>query len=131
VDAAALLLAALSRAGAPRVAVAARRAGVVVAAGVLAGVLLLASLGCALAALWIKAVPRLGPAGAALVVAVCLLVLGLAALSVVLRRPLRARAPAQAPTPIPLDALMRDNKTALLTAAVVAGLCVGLNGKQR
>jgi hypothetical protein len=129
VDVAALLLAALRRAGGPRVAVAARRAGIVVAAGVLAGVLLLAALGCALAALWIETAPRLGQAGAALVVAGCLLVLGLAALGVMLRRPARVRV--SAPAPIPLDALMRDNKAALLTAAVIAGLCAGLNGKQR
>jgi hypothetical protein len=129
VDAATLLLAAVRRAGAPRVAVAARRAGIMAGMAVLAGVLLLAALGCALAALWIDVAPQLGQAGAALAVAGCLLVLGLAALAVMRRRP--TRMPASAPAPIPLDALMRDNKAALLTAALVAGLYAGLNGRPR
>ena len=126
-DAAALLLTALGEAGAPRMARAVRHAGIVVVAALLAAVLLLAALGCALAALWIVTAPRLGPAGAALVVAVCLLVLGLAALAVVLRR----RPGPPTPVVIPLGELTRANKATMLTAALIAGLCVGLGGNRR
>ncbi len=127
VDATPLLLAVLRQMGAPRVAMAARRAGIVAGAATLAAMLLLAALGCGLAALWIETAPRLGPAGAALAVAGCLLVLGLAALAVALRRSARPTAVAA----IPLDALMRDDKATMLAVAVVAGLCVGLAGNRR
>jgi hypothetical protein len=101
---------------------------------IVAAVLLTASVGCALAALWIWDVPRLGPAGAPLPVAGILLAGCLAAI-VLMRHTARLR---QAPsssnaTPELLLAeavrLLKDHKGAVLMAALIAGLMAGRSEK--
>lgn len=106
-----------------------RLAGLVLA-GVLAGVFALAALGCALAAVWIEAMPQLGRAGAPTLVAGLLAGFSLAALAVVWR--LRhARRPPPAPvasTEILLAEITRltqAHTVPMLLAALAAGLTAG------
>jgi hypothetical protein len=101
---------------------------------IIAAILVTASIACAATALWIWEVPRLGPAAAPLVVAGVLLALGLAVLAL-MQRILRSR-----PTPSASDAstemllaeavrLFKDHKSAVLMAALVAGLVAGRDEK--
>jgi hypothetical protein len=95
-----------------------------------AAVLVTASLGCALAALWIRAIPYLGPAGAPLAVAGVLLAGSLAALGLMrhITRPRRATARSGASPELSLaDAIgiFKDHKGTALLAAVIAGLVAG------
>jgi hypothetical protein len=101
---------------------------------VVAGVLATASIGCALAALWIWEIPRLGAAGAPLLVAAILLVGGLATLAAMrlVMRPRPAPPPAfAAPELLLAEAmrLFRDRKGAVLLAAIIAGLMAGRSEK--
>lgn len=91
-----------------------------------------AAFGCAVAALWLFALPYVGPAGAALCASGLLLAgaLVMAALAQSLAR--AAPRPAPPPPPIAADALIaeamrvfRDHKGAVFAAALVAGLCAG------
>jgi hypothetical protein len=101
---------------------------------IVAAVLVAASVVCALAALWIWEVPRLGPAGAPLVVAGILFVVGLVALGV-MQHTLRAGRPSSHSYPAPdlllADAmhLFKDHKGTVLMAALIAGLMAGRNEK--
>jgi hypothetical protein len=83
----------------------------------LAGMCMAVAVGCALAALWLAAVPWVGPAGAPLVVAGVMLAAGLIALAVAsrLRQP--------PPAPPKVDA------TSLVLAALMAGVAAGTRGK--
>jgi len=102
--------------------------------GVVAAVLVTASVGCAATALWIWEVPRIGPAGAPLVVAGALLVACLAALALA-RHALRPRR-----TPSSSDAaaaallaeatrVFKENKSTVLMAAFIAGMDAGRKGR--
>lgn len=103
-------------------------------AGLAAG-LMLAALGCAAAALWILALPALGPVGAPLVVAASLsvitLILAMAGWSIVRRR---RKAPdiGVAPDFLLSEAtrLFSEHKGAVLLAALVAGMAVA-NGSRK
>jgi hypothetical protein len=114
-----------------KIGAAARRTTVAVLCAVAAAAFAVASLGCAVAALWIFVLPTLGPVGAALVAAAALLLLCLSLLAVVaiiLRRP-----PAPAPTAArsgvlfpslitELTRLFDETKGAALLGAFLAGV---------
>ncbi len=91
-------------------------AGIVLALAV-AGMAAVSAVGCALAGLWLAALPWAGPAGAPLIVAGTLLAAALIALSVAwhLRQP--------RPSTPTVDA------TALVLAALMAGLSAGTRAK--
>jgi Na+-driven multidrug efflux pump len=91
------------------------------------------AIGCALAALWIWEVPRLGPAGAPLAVAAALLA-GCLAVLALMRYTARRRPPS--PPAIPPELLLADarqlfkhHKAAILLAVLIAGLIAGRNEK--
>jgi hypothetical protein len=128
-------IAALARVGAADAIVhAAGRFAKATLCAVIAAILVTASIACAVTALWIWEVPRLGPAAAPLVVAGVLLALCLAVLAL-MQHILRSR-----PVPSASDAsaemllaeavrLFKDHKGAILMAALVAGLVAGRDEK--
>jgi hypothetical protein len=123
------------RSGAPvSIASSADRMAKVALSAIVAVVLVTASVTCALAALWIWEIPRLGPAGAPLVVAVILLAGGLVAIAVMRHAP-RAGRTSSGSCPVPelllADAmhLFKDHKTSALMAALIVGLMAGRNEK--
>jgi predicted alpha/beta hydrolase family esterase len=104
--------------------------------GVVAAVLVAASVGCAATALWIWEIHRLGSVGAPLVVAAALLVAGLATMATA-RHALRPRRTSSSSssdataTALLAEAmhLFREHKASVLMAAFIAGLAAG--GKER
>ena len=102
----------------------------------LAAVSVIAAGGCAVAALWLYAIPHVGAAGAPLVAAGGLLVF-CAVLMVVARGVLHYRRRASRSMPAPgslLEEALRlfgENKGAMLLAALVAGLAAGNSGRKR
>jgi len=101
---------------------------VVALCATLAAVMMLGVLGCLAAALWIYALPCLGPVGAPLVVAGAFLILTLILVAIAcrIRRPGRrkaAAAPAAAASMAPeLARILRENKGTVLLAAALAGM---------
>jgi apolipoprotein N-acyltransferase len=101
--------------------------------GVMAAGCAIAALACALAALWIYALPHVGTAGAPLVVAGVLVTTCLVMLLVV-RYGLAPRQPAPAtagPAVLLADAarLIQDHKGPVLMTALLAGLIAGRSEK--
>jgi hypothetical protein len=89
-----------------------------------------ASVGCAIAALWIYLLPKFGPAGAALAAAAVLLLLGLAALAAaarIVQRKRRPQLPPDATAELAAAAarLFKEHQGPVLLAAVIAGLLAG------
>ena len=126
---------AFARSGAADMAAFARRLTITALAAALAAVLVAASLGCAVAALWIFAAPRIGPAGAALCAAAVLLALGLAVLGLgllVAKGNRRARPAAPSPDVMLAEAmkLFVNHKNAVLVAALIAGLLAGSDSRE-
>jgi hypothetical protein len=125
-------LVALAQAGLARGGQAAGRISMAALAGVLASVAAMASIGCALTALWIIAVPHLGSAWTALVLAGVLAVLCLALLALAFamvrrdRRPLRFEQDAAASA-----RMFNEHKGAMMIAALIAGLGAGSGGGHR
>jgi hypothetical protein len=122
------------------VGVAARRMTIGAWCVALATVFGAASVGCAVAALWVLVLPEVGPVGAPLVAAGALLLLCLPLLviarSVLRRRPPPPPAPALPDAAVPAlliaeaSRLMEENKGAALLAALLAGATAGnLNRK--
>jgi hypothetical protein len=109
----------------------ARRLVVVSLGAIAVGVLMIASVGCAAASLWIFCIPRLGLVGAPLVVACILLAMSLAVLPMLTRLSAwrsRVRPPSSAsPASVLAEAmrLLEDDKAAALIAALIAGLAAG------
>jgi len=114
---------------------AARRAGIAIVCVLVALALAVAAAGCAVAALWIYALPLLGPVGAPLGVAGALLLAALAVL-LVARGALRAK-PASAPPAgdvliaAELLRLVRERKLEMLIAALTAGLVAGAGSRPK
>ena len=112
----------------------ARRPVLRAAAAILATICAAAALSCALAALWIYAVPRTGPALAAVIVAGVLLCLAGFLLLLVRRRnrPIPKKAGShETPASGPLSELLRADGSALLVAAILAGLVLGTKGSRK
>jgi hypothetical protein len=101
----------------------------------LAAVSAIAAGGCAAVALWLWAIPHVGPVGAPLVAAGGLLVF-CAVLMIVARGIVQRRRRAAAAMPasgLRLDELLRlfnENKGTVLLAALVAGLAAGNSGRK-
>jgi hypothetical protein len=115
--------------------VAVRRMTATVWCAVLATALAIASVGCAVAALWVFVLPEVGPVGAPLIAAAALLLLCLSLLAII--RSILRRRPAPLPTAVVTGAaipalliaeasrLMEQNKGAALFAALLAGATAG------
>lgn len=121
---------ALVRVGLARGTAAAARISLMALCGALAGIAVTGATGCAVTALWIIALPGLGAAGAALTAAgaLGLLSMALVALAVIVSR--RGRKPTvivhhSELLPIEVMRLMKDDKVAMLLAALVVGLAAG------
>jgi hypothetical protein len=98
--------------------------------GALAVVAAMAAVGLGLLALWFLLVPRVGPAGAALILAGVLAVLCLILLALawsILRRDQRKPAAAQDPgvSLLAVTQLFHEQKGGMLLAALIAGLGAG------
>jgi len=96
----------------------------------------IAAMTCAIFALWIFALPYVGPVGAPLLAAGVLVIISIALLAVarsVLRRPRRRSHPSVAPELMIAEAtrLLREHKGAVLLAALVAGLIAGNDRRDR
>jgi len=116
---------------------AAARGFLYLVAAFLTALFALAAIGCLLAALWIYEGRTLGPAAAAAIAGVVLLLL--AGASALLFRLPHAKRPAENPNPIPelasitraLPELFRDHAGAILAGAVLLGLLTGSNRRRR
>jgi hypothetical protein len=111
---------------------AAGKAVIVAGAAFIASISALAAIGCALWALWVYAFPFAGPVGAPLIVAAVLLAVCIAALAAarqalrpVMRRSIRAQALSGASLSQEAAALFKDQKSALLLSALLAGVMAG------
>jgi hypothetical protein len=107
---------------------------VAVCAG-LAAVLMLGALGCAATALWIFALPSLGPSGAPLFVAASLLTFALCLAAsgwIVVRHGRRKSVIAETPQLLLDEAarLFNDHKGVVLLAAMVAGMAAANGGRR-
>jgi hypothetical protein len=127
---------ALVRADAADFGASARRTAIIAFSAAVAALFAAAAIGCAVAALWIFAEPRIGPSGAALAAACCFLVLCLGVLGfapIITRRHAPPRAPVASPELLLADLtrLCKDHKGPLLMAALVAGLLVGNESRER
>jgi hypothetical protein len=115
-----------------RIGAAARRMTAAAWCAALAAAVATASIGCAVAALWVFVLPEAGPAGAPLIAAAALLVLCFALLAIIRSLVRRRPAPtpgAAAPGAAVLIAetlrLFEHNKNAALLAALLAGAAAG------
>jgi hypothetical protein len=94
----------------------------------------ISAFGCALAALWIYAIPHVGAVGAPLVVAAVLLVIGLGLIALSRRSP-RARHPLPAVSidyaavAAELSDMVREHKAPTLIAAFLAGVMAGTKNR--
>ena len=102
-----------------------RRGGALAAVLAVSVVLLAAALGCAIAALWLAVSPFFGPAGAALVSALALLLM--AGLTLLLAERLNRQPVGQivAPGLDDLSGVFSADKANWLSAALIAGLMAG------
>lgn len=123
---------ALAETAGDRMGTAVRRMTTAALCASLAGAFAAASVGCAIAALWIFVLPEVGPVGAPLIAAAALLLVCLALLAIarmILRRrpaprPATAAPHAAAPGSLLAEAsrLFDENKGAALFAALLAGV---------
>ena len=112
---------------------AAGKAAIVAGAAFIASVSAMAAIGCALWALWVYALPMAGPVGAPLIVAAVLLAVCISAIAAARqslrprRRHMRAQSLSSAGASLSHEAsaLFKDQKTALLLSAVLAGVMAG------
>jgi hypothetical protein len=127
------LLAALTQvvqAGVARAGATVRRLSIAVSCGALAAVAGMAAVGFSLTAIWVVAIPRVGPAGAALLLAgiLAILCLFLATLAWAMVRGGRRKPKFEAGAESSLQAavqMFNEHKGAMLMAALVAGLGAG------
>lgn len=114
---------------------AAGKAAIVAGAALIASISAMAAIGCALWALFVYALPIAGPVGAPLIVSVALLAICFAALAAARQslRPrqhsVRARHLTGASLSHEASALFKDQKSALLLGALLAGIVAG-SGKK-
>ena len=127
-------LVALGRVGLARGSAAAGRVSIAALCGVLAGFAAMAAVGFSLSALWIVVLPRVGPAGAALVLAgvLAVLCLVLLALACVIVRHGRQKSRTEADSEaywLAVAKLFKTHKGAMVLAALVAGLGAGAGSR--
>lgn len=114
---------------------AAGRIAILAAATFVASISAMAAIGCSLWALWVYTLPLAGPVGAPLIVAAALLAICIAALAAARQslRPRRRGMSAQTLTSASLSreasALFKDQKSALLLSALLAGVVAGSSRK--
>jgi hypothetical protein len=124
----------LGRVGLARGSAAASRVSIAALCGVLAGFTAMAAVGFSLSALWIVVLPRVGPAGAALVLAAILAVLCAALLAlgyVIVRRgrqKSRTEVDAEASW-LAVAQLFKAHKGAMVLAALIAGMSAGAGSR--
>lgn len=114
---------------------AAGKIAILAGAAFIASVSAMAAIGCALWALWIFALPIAGPVGAPLIVAAALFTICLASIAAAKRslrprrRHMRAQPLSSASLSHEASELVRDQKTALLLSALLAGVVAGSSRK--
>lgn len=127
-------LVALGQVGLARGSAAAGRVSIAALCGVLAGFAAMAAVGFSLSALWIVVLPRVGAAGAALVLAAILAILCLVLLAlayVIVRRGRqkpRTEADAEASL-LAVAQLFKAHKGAMVLTALIAGMSVGAGSR--
>jgi hypothetical protein len=115
---------------------AAGKVAIVAGAAFIASLSAFAAIGCALWALWVYALPHAGPVGAPLIVSAVLLAVCIGALAAARqslrprpRRSIHAQALSGASLSHEASALFKDQKSALLLGALLAGVVAGSNRK--
>jgi hypothetical protein len=114
---------------------AAGKIAVVAVAAFIASISAMAAIGCALWALWVYALPHAGPVGAPLIVAAALLAICIAALAAASmslrprRRAIRVQSVSAASLNQEVSALFKDQKSAILLSALLAGVVAGSSRK--
>ena len=116
-------------------AVPARRAAIRTTAGIFTSVFAMAAVGCAAAALWIFEIPQLGHAGAAAAVSGLFVLLGVLVIAIAAwllsgTKPSRLLPSSQTLPLVEASQLFRDNKSAVIVGAIVAGMIVA-EGRRR
>ena len=124
-----IAMASLARAGSAQITASARSLAIQACAVVIASIFVFGSIGCAIAALWIFTVPKLGEAGAALVSAGFLLLMGVLVILIsqwIVRKERQKTVIPQLPFMPFAEAnkLYAKNKGAALMVALVAGMLV-------
>jgi hypothetical protein len=114
---------------------AAVKVAIVAAAAFIASLSAMAAIGCALWALYVYALPHAGPVGAPLIVAAALLSVCIAALAAARqslqpgRRRMRPQPLSAASLNHEVSALFKDQKSAILLSALLAGVVAGSSRK--
>jgi hypothetical protein len=114
---------------------AAGKVAIVAAAAFIASLSAMAAIGCALWALYVYALPHAGPVGAPLIVAAALLFVCIAALAAARqslqpgRRRMRPQPLSAASLNHEVSALFKDQKSAILLSALLAGVVAGSSRK--
>jgi hypothetical protein len=114
---------------------AAGKVAVVAAAAFVASMSAMSAIGCTLWALWVYALPHVGPVGAPLIVAAALFAICIAAMAAARqslrprRRAMRAQSLSGASLVRETSALFKDQKMTLLLSALLAGVVAGSSKK--
>jgi hypothetical protein len=114
---------------------AAGKVAVVASAAFIASLSALAAIGCALWALYVYVLPHAGPVGAPLIVAAALLAICIAALVAArmslrpAKRTVRIQGVSAASLNHEVSALFKDQKSAILVSALLAGIVAGSSRK--
>jgi hypothetical protein len=114
---------------------AAGKIAIVAAAAFVASLSAMAAVGCSLWALYVYALPHAGPAGAPLIVAAVLVAVCIAALASASmslrprRRSIRVESVSAASLNHEVSALFKDQKSAILLSALLAGVVAGSSRK--
>jgi hypothetical protein len=105
---------------------ASRRMGLILFYAILAAIVAIAALGCAIAAIWLALLPAIGPVWTPLLIAAALA--GIAAILVLLiashRRGRGRRSDGEGPATLS-SAILRDHKSSLLLGAALVGMLAG------
>lgn len=129
------MLISAARSGASNLAVPVRYSFIKASAIFAAGLFFSAAIGCLTSAIWLFSIPYWGQPNAALIAGAFLFLVGIAVLgigSLVLKqvaRPLAVRQTDQ--VPLLVNQIVKDQKGALLLAALVAGMVVSENQRKR
>lgn len=123
------------RSGAENIAAPVRYGFIKVGVALAAGLFFLAAIGCATTAIWMYAIPYWGGPGAAAIAGLFLLLIGMSILGIgtlMLKQPMRRVA--VRPTdqvPILMNQIFKDQKSAILLAALIAGMVASESQRKR
>lgn len=123
------------RSGAENIAAPVRYGFIKTGASLAAGLFFLAAIGCATTAIWIYAIPYWGEASAALIAGFVLFLIGMMVLGIgklVLKQPVRPVTVRQSDqVSLMMNQIFKDQKSAILLAALIAGMVASESQRKR